>query len=47
MGGRGGAGGGIGAVRSAVEHSEFWESAKSNAYLGAENCSNPLHLLKA
>ena len=35
MGGRGGAGGGIGAVRSAVEHSEFWESAKSNAYLGA------------
>ena len=36
MGGRGGAGGGIGAVRSAVEHSEFWESAKSNAYLGAE-----------
>lgn len=36
MGGRVGAGGGIGAVRSAVEHSEFWESAKSNAYLGAE-----------
>ena len=36
MGGRGGAGGGIGAVRSAVEHSEFWKSAKSNAYLGAE-----------
>ena len=36
MGGRGGAGGGIGAVRSAVEHSEFWESAKSNVYLGAE-----------
>ena len=36
MGGRGGSGGGIGAVRSAVEHSEFWESAKSNAYLGAE-----------
>lgn len=36
MGGRGGAGGGIGAVRSAVEHSEFWESAKSDAYLGAE-----------
>lgn len=36
MGGRSGAGGGIGAVRSAVEHSEFWESAKSNAYLGAE-----------
>ena len=36
MDGRGGAGGGIGAVRSAVEHSEFWESAKSNAYLGAE-----------
>ena len=36
MGGRGGAGGGIGAVRSAVEHSEFWESAKSNTYLGAE-----------
>lgn len=36
MGGRGGAGGGIGSVRSAVEHSEFWESAKSNAYLGAE-----------
>lgn len=36
MGGRCGAGGGIGAVRSAVEHSEFWESAKSNAYLGAE-----------
>lgn len=36
MGGIGGAGGGIGAVRSAVEHSEFWESAKSNAYLGAE-----------
>ena len=36
MGGRGGAGGGIGAMRSAVEHSEFWESAKSNAYLGAE-----------
>jgi|GEM_PF-2965445 len=36
MGGKGGAGGGIGAVRSAVEHSEFWESAKSNAYLGAE-----------
>ena len=36
MGGRGGAGGGIGAVRSAVEHGEFWESAKSNAYLGAE-----------
>ena len=36
MGGRGGAGGGIGAVRSAVEHSEFSESAKSNAYLGAE-----------
>ena len=35
MGGRGGAGGGIGAVRSAVERSEFWESAKSNAYLGA------------
>ena len=35
MGGRGGAGGGIGAVRSAVEHSEFWKSAKSNAYLGA------------
>lgn len=23
-------------MRSAVEHSEFWESAKSNAYLGAE-----------
>ena len=36
MGGRGGAGGGIGAVRSAVERSEFWKSAKSNAYLGAE-----------
>lgn len=36
MGGRGGAGGGIGAVRSAVERSEFWESAKSNAYLGSE-----------
>ena len=36
MGGRGGAGGGIGAVRSAVEHSEFWKSAKSNAYLGSE-----------
>ena len=36
MGGRGGAGGGIGVVRSAVERSEFWESAKSNAYLGAE-----------
>ena len=36
MGGRGGAGGGIGSVRSAVEHSEFWKSAKSNAYLGAE-----------
>ena len=36
MGGRGGAGGGIGDVRSAVEHSEFWKSAKSNAYLGAE-----------
>ena len=36
MGGRGGAGGGIGALRSAVEHSEFWKSAKSNAYLGAE-----------
>lgn len=36
MGGRGGAGGGIGAVRAAVERSEFWKSAKSNAYLGAE-----------
>lgn len=36
MGGRGGAGGGLSAVRSAVERSEFWESAKSNAYLGAE-----------
>ena len=36
MGGRGGAGGGIGSVRSAVEHSEFWKSAKSNAYLGSE-----------
>ena len=36
MGGRGGAGGGLGALRSAVEHSEFWKSAKSNAYLGAE-----------
>lgn len=36
MGGRGGAGGGIGAVRSAVERSEFWESARSNAYLGSE-----------
>lgn len=35
MGGRCGAGGGIGAVRSAVENSEFWKSAKSNAYLGA------------
>ena len=23
-------------MRSAVEHSEFWKSAKSNAYLGAE-----------
>ena len=36
MGGRGGAGGGLGAVRSAVERSEFWKSAKSNAYLGTE-----------
>ena len=36
MGGRGGAGGGIGVVRSAVERSEFWESVKPNAYLGAE-----------
>ena len=36
MGGRGGAGGGLGALRSAVQHSEFWKSAKSNAYLGAE-----------
>lgn len=36
MGGRGGVGGGLGALRSAVEHSEFWKSAKSNAYLGAE-----------
>lgn len=36
MGGRGGAGGGLSAVRSSVERSEFWESAKSNAYLGAE-----------
>lgn len=36
MGGRGGAGVGLSAVRSAVERSEFWESAKSNAYLGAE-----------
>ena len=29
-------GGGIKAVQSAVEKSDFWESAKSNAYLGAE-----------
>lgn len=36
MGGRGGAGGGIGVVRTAVERSEFWERAKSSAYLGAE-----------
>ena len=36
MGGRGGAGGGLGAVRSAEERSEFWKSAKSNAYLGTE-----------